>query len=291
MAKRRARSRNRCDVPQASLGQPAGRGVARAAGPAALAAAPSGARAPRSRRARLGLSPSIRPALTLTFSLHHPQPNPCPNQDPRRPSTEQLKTSTAAAAGLRRPTQASAASAAAAAAGRRSSAAAAAAAAAGGSSPAAAVQTLALTQRRASWGGSSTCSSQSCSSQSSVQSTRRNSPGLNQQIEGAELEKLYFDFMLRSRLFNVRLGLVITALVMFVVTMPDVAALGRDSKGLLAQVRRTPAPALALALTPALAPTPTPTITLTLTIILTLTRCSAVSRSPCSAAPPSSPPS
>ena len=42
--------------------------------------------------------------------------------------------------------------------------------------------------------------------------------------------------MLRSRLFNVRLGLVITALVMFVVTMPDVAALGPDSQGLLVQV-------------------------------------------------------
>ena len=42
--------------------------------------------------------------------------------------------------------------------------------------------------------------------------------------------------MLKSRLFNVRLGLVITALVMFLVTMPDVAALGPDSNGLLAQV-------------------------------------------------------
>ena len=48
--------------------------------------------------------------------------------------------------------------------------------------------------------------------------------------------QLYFDFMLKSRLFNVRLGLVITALVMFLVTMPDVAALGPDSNGLLAQV-------------------------------------------------------
>jgi hypothetical protein len=129
---------------------------------------------------------------------------------------------------LRRPSQACvAAAAAAAAAGRHSSDAAAAAAAAGGG-----VEPVQVAmQRRASWGGSSTSSSRSSTS------TRRDSPGLNQQIEGAELEKLYFDFMLKSRLFNVRLGLVITALVMFVVTMPDVTALGPDSKGLLAQVR------------------------------------------------------
>ena len=107
-------------------------------------------------------------------------------------------------------------------------------------------------QRRASWGGSSTSSSRSSTS------TRRDSPGLNQQIEGAELEKLYFDFMLRSRLFNVRLGLVITALVMFVVTMPDVTALGPDSKGLFAQVLLALALALAPAPTPAPGPGPSP---------------------------------
>ena len=48
--------------------------------------------------------------------------------------------------------------------------------------------------------------------------------------------------MLKTRLYNVRLGLVITALVIFLVTMPDVTALGRDSKGLLAQVLRPSGP-------------------------------------------------
>jgi hypothetical protein len=53
--------------------------------------------------------------------------------------------------------------------------------------------------------------------------------------------------MLKTRLYNVRLGLVITALVMFLVTMPDVTSLGRDSKGLLAQVLQPWPPPLALA--------------------------------------------
>ena len=94
--------------------------------------------------------------------------------------------------------------------------------------------------------------------------------------------------MLKSRLFNVRLGLVINALVMFLVTMPDVAALGPDSNGLLAQVLQpwpqplararalalTLALALALALTPAPAPTPTHTSSRTPTRAQVLVRIS-----------------
>ena len=55
-------------------------------------------------------------------------------------------------------------------------------------------------------------------------------------VTGSELEARYFDFIKDHRLFNVRLGLVITALVMFVVTLPDITDLKTGTSGLLAQV-------------------------------------------------------